>query len=86
MRMTLQSKGGPRARELITGLAAVYPVYEAGPDVYDVYCDDHAAIYEALDAVTPSWRMYLQPDRGTAEESRNAARERSVPVRDPESR
>ena len=62
MRTTFLSKGGPRARELIAGLATVYPVYEAEPGVFDVYSDDYAAIYALLDEVTPSWRMYLQLD------------------------
>ena len=62
MRITFVSKGGPRAEELLAGLSELYPVYEAGPGVFDVYSDDHSAIYGLLDSVTPGWRMYLQVD------------------------
>jgi hypothetical protein len=41
-----------------------YPVYEAEPDVIDVYSDDQAALFSQLNSVTPNWRMYLQIAEG----------------------
>lgn len=64
VRTTFISKGGPRAQQLVAGLATRYPVYEAGPGVVDVYSDDQPALFDLLSSVTPNWRMYLQVGEG----------------------